>query len=101
VTKSSLHYWTYLAKLLDQNGFNALFLGKSHAKNQFTEIAKYYLADNFSSHDVYGGSHAAAIRAGSQWPLYDPFVVRTLLVNFNEMRLTAELGNFRNGGCDR
>ncbi|KAF2832389.1 Nitrilotriacetate monooxygenase component A/pristinamycin IIA synthase subunit A [Ophiobolus disseminans] len=58
VTKSRLDYWIYLAKLLDDNGFNALFL-----------------ADNFGSHNVYTRSHAPAIRAGSQWPLYDPFVV--------------------------
>ncbi|KAJ4294317.1 hypothetical protein N0V90_008007 [Kalmusia sp. IMI 367209] len=57
-TKNRLDYWIHLAKLLDENGFNALFL-----------------ADNFGSHDVYTGSHAPAIRAGSQWPLYDPFVV--------------------------
>ncbi|KAF2788795.1 Nitrilotriacetate monooxygenase component A/pristinamycin IIA synthase subunit A [Melanomma pulvis-pyrius CBS 109.77] len=57
-TKNRLDYWIHLAKLLDRNGFNALFL-----------------ADNFGSHDVYTGSHAPAIRAGSQWPLYDPFVI--------------------------
>lgn len=56
--KNRLDYWINLAKLLDRGKFNALFL-----------------ADNFGSHDVYEGSHAAAIRAGTQWPMYDPFVV--------------------------
>jgi hypothetical protein len=60
-TKNRLDYWIDLAKLLDKGRFNALFL-----------------ADNFGSHDFYGGSHAPAIRAGAQWPLYDPFVVGSM-----------------------
>ncbi|KAH0842604.1 hypothetical protein AYO21_08010 [Fonsecaea monophora] len=56
--KNRLDYWINLAKLLDRGKFNALFL-----------------ADNFGSHDVFGGSHAPAIRAGTQWPMYDPFVI--------------------------
>ena len=57
--KNRLDYWINLAKLLDRGKFNALFL-----------------ADNFGSHDIYTGSHDPAIRAGTQWPMYDPFVVR-------------------------
>lgn len=57
--KNRLPYWINLAKLLERGKFNALFL-----------------ADNFGSHDVFKGSHAPAIQAGTQWPLYDPFVVR-------------------------
>jgi alkanesulfonate monooxygenase SsuD/methylene tetrahydromethanopterin reductase-like flavin-dependent oxidoreductase (luciferase family) len=65
--KNRLDYWIKLAKLLDANGFNALFL-----------------ADNFGSHDVYTGSHAPAIRAGSQWPLYDPFVIVSAMAAVTE-----------------
>jgi hypothetical protein len=56
-----LDYWVELAKLLERGKFNALFL-----------------ADNFGSHDVYKDSHAPAIKAGAQWPLYDPFMVRNI-----------------------
>ncbi|KAE9579194.1 Dimethyl-sulfide monooxygenase [Colletotrichum fructicola] len=56
--KNRLPYWIELAQLLEKGKFNALFL-----------------ADNFGSHDVYQKSHAPAIRSGTQWPLYDPFVV--------------------------
>ena len=56
--KNRLPYWISLAKLLEKGKFNALFL-----------------ADNFGSHDIYQGSHAPAIRAAAQWPLYDPFVI--------------------------
>ncbi|KAJ9144999.1 Xenobiotic compound family [Pleurostoma richardsiae] len=56
--KNRLPYWIELAKLLEKGKFNALFL-----------------ADNFGSHDTYQGSHAPAIKAGTQWPLYDPFVI--------------------------
>ncbi|KAH7267898.1 luciferase-like domain-containing protein [Fusarium solani] len=56
--KNRLPYWIELAKLLERGKFNALFL-----------------ADNYGSHDIYKGSHAPAIRAASQWPLYDPFSV--------------------------
>ncbi|EXJ77437.1 hypothetical protein A1O3_09663 [Capronia epimyces CBS 606.96] len=58
LTKSSLEYWIHVAKVLESGKINALFL-----------------ADNFGSHDVYRGSHATAIKAGCQWPLYDPFVI--------------------------
>lgn len=58
LTKSSLDYWIHVAKVLESGKINGLFL-----------------ADNFGSHDVYKGSHATAIKAGCQWPLYDPFVV--------------------------
>ncbi|EXJ92400.1 hypothetical protein A1O3_00950 [Capronia epimyces CBS 606.96] len=66
-TKNRLDYWINLAKLLDSGRFNALFL-----------------ADNFGSHDVYGGTHAPAIRAGSQWPLYDPFVIISAMAAVTE-----------------
>ncbi|KAF4627801.1 hypothetical protein G7Y89_g10349 [Cudoniella acicularis] len=53
-TKNTLDYWINLAKLLEKGKFNTLFL-----------------ADNFGSHDVYQESHAPAIKAGAQWPLYE------------------------------
>ncbi|KAI8716118.1 Bac-luciferase domain-containing protein [Fusarium sp. LHS14.1] len=56
--KNRLPYWIELAKLLERGKFNALFL-----------------ADNYGSQDIYKGSHAPAIKAASQWPLYDPFSV--------------------------
>ncbi|KAE8441802.1 hypothetical protein EG329_004315 [Mollisiaceae sp. DMI_Dod_QoI] len=61
-TKNTLEYWIELAKLLEKGKFNALFL-----------------ADNFGSHEIYQDSHAPAIKAGAQWPLYDPFVIVTAM----------------------
>ncbi|KAF4122225.1 xenobiotic compound monooxygenase [Geosmithia morbida] len=65
--KNRLPYWINLAKLLERGKFNALFL-----------------ADNFGSHDTFKGSHAPAIQAGTQWPLYDPFVIISAMAAVTE-----------------
>ncbi|RSL43339.1 hypothetical protein CEP54_015132 [Fusarium duplospermum] len=71
--KNRLPYWIELAKLLERGKFNALFL-----------------ADNYGSHDIYKASHAPAIRAASQWPLYDPFSVISAMAAVTE---TLAFGN--------
>ncbi|KAM5378133.1 hypothetical protein ACJZ2D_004591 [Fusarium nematophilum] len=65
--KNRLPYWINLAKLLERGKFNALFL-----------------ADNFGSHDTYQGGHAPAVKSGTQWPLYDPFVIISAMAAVTE-----------------
>lgn len=52
---TDLEYWTGLARLLEDAGFDALFL-----------------ADVLGVYDVYGGSRDAAVRAAAQVPVNDP-----------------------------
>ncbi|MDL5155831.1 LLM class flavin-dependent oxidoreductase [Actinomycetospora termitidis] len=54
---TDLDHWTGLARLLDDAGFDALFL-----------------ADVLGVYDVAGGSRDAAVRAGIQIPLGDPMM---------------------------
>lgn len=54
---TDLDHWTSLARLLDDAGFDALFL-----------------ADVLGVYDVAGGSRDAAVRAGIQIPLGDPML---------------------------
>ncbi|MCD2188911.1 LLM class flavin-dependent oxidoreductase [Actinomycetospora soli] len=54
---TDLDHWTGLARLLDDAGFDALFL-----------------ADVLGVYDVAGGSRDAAVRAGIQLPLGDPMM---------------------------
>ncbi len=54
---TDLDHWTGLARLLDDAGFDALFL-----------------ADVLGIYDVAGGSREAAVRAGIQVPLGDPLM---------------------------
>jgi FMN-dependent oxidoreductase (nitrilotriacetate monooxygenase family) len=54
---TDLEHWVSLARLLDDAGFDALFL-----------------ADVLGVYDVYGGSRDAAVRAGVQVPLGDPML---------------------------
>ncbi|GLZ50425.1 LLM class flavin-dependent oxidoreductase [Actinomycetospora sp. NBRC 106378] len=54
---TDLDHWTSLARLLDDAGFDALFL-----------------ADVLGVYDVAGGSRDAAVRAGIQIPLGDPMM---------------------------
>lgn len=54
---TDLEHWTSLARLLDDAGFDALFL-----------------ADVLGVYDVFGGSRDAAVRAGTQVPLGDPML---------------------------
>lgn len=53
-----LSYWTHLAKLLDEGGFDNLFI-----------------ADALGPIDVYGGTPDAALRTAAQQPLNDPLVL--------------------------
>ncbi|KAK7897211.1 hypothetical protein LTR67_005100 [Exophiala xenobiotica] len=55
-TKRDLRYWINLAQILEKGKFLSLFL-----------------ADNVGGFDVYEGSRAPAIRAGSEFPVTDPF----------------------------
>jgi hypothetical protein len=57
-TKRDLRYWINLAQILEKGKFLSLFL-----------------ADNVGGFDVYEGSRAPAIRAGSEFPVTDPFAV--------------------------
>jgi FMN-dependent oxidoreductase (nitrilotriacetate monooxygenase family) len=54
-TYTDLGYWTGLARLLEDAGFDALFL-----------------ADVLGVYDVYGGSRDAAVRQAAQVPVNDP-----------------------------
>jgi hypothetical protein len=57
--RRDLSYWTDLAKLLERGDFNALFL-----------------ADTYGVYDTYKGSAEPAVRAGAQFPMGDPVIVR-------------------------
>jgi len=50
-----LRYWTDLARILEEGGFDALFL-----------------ADVLGAYDVYGGSRDAAVADAAQFPVNDP-----------------------------
>lgn len=53
-----LSFWTELARTAEAGGYDALFF-----------------ADGISNYDVYGGSHAAGIRGGLQFPRLDPMLL--------------------------
>lgn len=55
---NTLGYWTGLARLAEQGGYDALFW-----------------ADGISTYNVYGGSHAPAIRGALQFPRLDPLLL--------------------------
>lgn len=59
--RRDLTYWTDLAKLLEKGDFNALFL-----------------ADTYGVYDTYKGSAEPVVRAGAQFPMGDPVIVRTI-----------------------
>lgn len=59
---TDLDHWVQLATLLDEGGFDALFL-----------------ADVLGVYDVYGGSAASALRDSDQVPLSDPLVLVSAL----------------------
>lgn len=62
-----LHYWTDLARTLEEGGFAALFL-----------------ADIPGVYDVYGGGPAATQRGGVQYPLLDPLVAVPAMAGVTE-----------------
>jgi long-chain alkane monooxygenase len=55
---TDVDYWTDLAKLLDEGGFDTLFI-----------------ADALGLLDVYGGSAEASLRTGAQSPVNDPLLL--------------------------
>lgn len=55
---TDLEHWTSLATMLEDGGFDALFL-----------------ADVLGVYDVYGGSRDAAVRSAAQVPLADPLLL--------------------------
>ncbi len=57
--RRDLSYWTDLAQLLEKGDFNALFL-----------------ADTYGVYDTYKGSSETVVRAGAQYPMADPVIVR-------------------------
>jgi hypothetical protein len=59
-------------------------------------------ADNYGSHDVFQGSHAPAIKSGTQWPMYDPFSVSDERVPSRHSPLLTWLpaGHLGHGRCD-
>ncbi len=67
---TDLEHWTDLARVLDDAGFDALFL-----------------ADVLGVYDVHAGSRDAAVRAGTQIPLGDPLLLVPAMA-----AVTARLG---------
>ncbi len=59
---TSLDYWIYIARLLDQAGFDAIFI-----------------ADALGQIDVYQGKADAALRAAAQSPVNDPILLVSAL----------------------
>ncbi|WP_431878188.1 LLM class flavin-dependent oxidoreductase [Amycolatopsis sacchari] len=62
-----LGHWLELAKLLDQGGFDALFL-----------------ADVLGVYDVYGGSRDAAVADAAQFPVNDPTMAISAMASVTE-----------------
>ncbi|WP_454915955.1 LLM class flavin-dependent oxidoreductase [Xanthobacter sediminis] len=67
VDYNSLDYWVDLARLLERGKFDALFV-----------------ADSIGLPDVYGGSAAAALRAGAQVPKNDPLMLVSALAHVTQ-----------------
>ncbi|OZI71935.1 LLM class flavin-dependent oxidoreductase [Bordetella genomosp. 12] len=55
---NTLSFWTDLARTAERGGYDALFF-----------------ADGISQYDVYGGSNAAGVRLGLQFPRLDPLLL--------------------------
>ena len=64
---TTLPFWTDLARLLDEGGFDALFV-----------------ADGVGQLDVYGGSAAAALAGGVQAPINDPLLAVSAMAAVTE-----------------
>lgn len=62
-----LRHWLELAKILDQGGFDALFL-----------------ADVLGVYDVYGGSRDAAVADAAQFPVNDPAMAISAMASVTE-----------------
>ena len=64
---NTLGYWTELAKLLEKGLFDGLFI-----------------ADVLGPYSVYGGTSEAALRAGAQTPVNDPFLLVSAMAAVTE-----------------
>ncbi|MDR5800241.1 LLM class flavin-dependent oxidoreductase [Caballeronia sp. LZ001] len=64
---NSLSLWTDLAKTAERGGYDALFF-----------------ADGISQYDVYGGSNAAGVRWGLQFPRLDPLLLVSAMAQVTE-----------------
>jgi FMN-dependent oxidoreductase (nitrilotriacetate monooxygenase family) len=64
---TDLDHWLELAKILDQGGFDALFL-----------------ADVLGVYDVYGGSQDAAVADAAQFPVNDPTLAISAMASVTE-----------------
>jgi len=71
-----LSYWTDYARLLERGLFDMIFL-----------------ADTIGVYDVYGGSKDAAVRAGVQVPMNDPFALIGAMASVTEHLGFAVTGN--------
>jgi long-chain alkane monooxygenase len=64
---NSLELWTDLARTAERGGYDALFF-----------------ADGISQYDVYGGSNAAGVRWGLQFPRLDPLLLVSAMAQVTE-----------------
>lgn len=64
---NTLPFWVDLARTAERGGYDALFF-----------------ADGISQYDVYGGSHAAGIRWGLQFPRLDPLLLVSAMAQATE-----------------
>ncbi|SAL22399.1 monooxygenase [Caballeronia choica] len=64
---NSLALWTDLARTAERGGYDALFF-----------------ADGISQYDVYGGSNAAGVRWGLQFPRLDPLLLVSAMAQVTE-----------------
>ena len=64
---TDIHYWTHIAKLLDQGGFDAIFI-----------------ADALGQLDVYRGNADASLRTAAQSPVNDPLLLVSAMAAVTE-----------------
>ncbi|WP_144632041.1 LLM class flavin-dependent oxidoreductase [Bordetella genomosp. 13] len=64
---NTLPFWTDLARTAERGGYDALFF-----------------ADGISQYDVYGGSNAAGVRWGLQFPRLDPLLLVSAMAQATE-----------------
>ncbi|HEX2247096.1 MAG TPA: LLM class flavin-dependent oxidoreductase, partial [Arthrobacter sp.] len=63
----TISYWTHLAKVLEKGLFDGLFI-----------------ADVLGTYDVFGGSNEVTLRAGTQVPVNDPFMLVSAMAAVTE-----------------
>jgi long-chain alkane monooxygenase len=63
----TIGYWTHLAKVLEKGLFDGLFI-----------------ADVLGTYDVFGGSNEVTLRAGTQVPVNDPFMLVSAMAAVTE-----------------